>query len=74
MFLVGSKGKHNIDTIFEIPISSLNKNAKYSVSHNFNAIKHNELATQTTLQVLRGKYKTFISVLHQTCNLCRDST
>lgn len=39
MFLVGSKGKHNIGTIFEIPISSLNKNAKYSFSHNFNAIK-----------------------------------
>lgn len=51
MFLVGSKGKHNIDTIFEIPISSLNKNAKYSFSHHFNAIKHNELATQTTPQV-----------------------
>lgn len=51
IFLVVSKGKHNIDTIFEIPISSLNKDAKYSFSHNFNAIKHNELETQTTLQV-----------------------
>lgn len=49
--MVGSKGKHNIDTIFEIPISSLKKNAKYSFSHNFNAITHNELATQTTLRV-----------------------
>lgn len=33
MFLVGSKSKYNIDAVFEIPISPLNKNAKHSFIH-----------------------------------------
>lgn len=49
MFLVRSKGKYNIDAIFEIPIFSLNKNNSFI--HHLNTIKDNDLVSQTTMQV-----------------------